>query len=510
LNKLTVETKWIIYAAVNVTFCVALAVGAAVGGGSLEALPYVAVLFAICSSPIPFIDRFNGPFAMLGVAMAVYFLEFGALDAATMLKAPTTTTAVEGGIGWTEIVLWLGALMQIAGFHAAARLFQGKDPGRVGKDWPRSLLVPVGLLLWSAAMLATIYHDFVVQPATTAVAIQAGLTKLGVWSTSVMILIENYAGPLGIIILAYWWAVWGKSAGTPLMLSLIFAQFFIGWIVDTKEVAFSAAAITLLTRFIVHGRVPAHWLVGALLAIALVFPIMTAKRVVMTEELQLTRLEALPRTLEILMRTIEEGAAIEKGKYEQTSETFLGRQSVKANVDLIIKGTEANHPYKLGATFEPLLYVFLPRVIWSDKPSLNSANMLNREFHISADPDTFISPSHLGEWYWNFGISGVILGMALSGALMGYISVRFDPSSRMSITRVLVIIVTLYLLVARSEGQVEIQYVLWARSMLLIGVLHLILARNAGQTVDDTATLRTDSEENRDSVKLVRFPNLMR
>jgi hypothetical protein len=154
--------------------------------------------------------------------------------------------------------------------------------------------------------------------------------------------------------------------------------------------------------------------------------------------------------------------------------------------------------------------VFLPRVIWSDKPSLNSANMLNREFHISADPDTFISPSHLGEWYWNFGIFGVILGMALSGALMGYISVRFDPSSRMSITRVLVIIVTLYLLVARSEGQVEIQYVLWARSMLLIGVLHLILARNAGQTVDDTATLRTDSEENRDSVKLARFPNLMR
>jgi hypothetical protein len=136
--------------------------------------------------------------------------------------------------------------------------------------------------------------------------------------------------------------------------------------------------------------------------------------------------------------------------------------------------------------------------------------MLNREFHISADPDTFISPSHLGEWYWNFGILGVILGMALSGALMGYISVRFDPSSRMSITRVLVIIVTLYLLVARSEGQVEIQYVLWARSMLLIGVLHLILARNAGQTVDDTATLRTDSEENRDLVKLVRFPNLMR
>lgn len=510
MNSLSVETKWIIYAALNLTFCVALVVGAAAGGGSLEALPYVAVLFAICSTPLPFIDRFNGPFAMLGVAMAVYFVEFGALDASMMLKPPLDISAPESGVGLTEIVLWLGAVMQIVGFHAAFRLFHAKAGLRVAKDWPRGLLMPVGLLLWSAAMLATVYHDFVVQPANTAVAIESGLAKLGVWSTSGLILIEDYAGPLGIIILAYWWAVWGKRAGTPLILTLILVQFLIGWIVDTKEVAFSAGVIVLLTRFIIQGRVPVHWMLGVLLAIATVFPIMTAKRVVMTEELQLTRLEALPRTLEILARTIQEGAAIETGRYEQTSETFLQRQSVKGNVDLIIRGTAADHPYKLGSTFEPLLYVFLPRVIWSDKPGGNSANLLNREFHISADPDTFISPSHLGEWYWNFGISGVILGMALSGALIGYISVRFDPSSRMSITRVLAIIVTLYLLVARSEGQVEIQYALWARSMLLIGVLHLILARSTGRIVEGPGALKAEAEENRDSVQLVHFPNLMR
>jgi hypothetical protein len=466
-------------------------------------------LFALCSSPIPFIERLNGAATMLAAAMAVYFVEFGALDAMSIVVAPTRPTPATPGVGFTDVVLWLGALMQIAGFHVAARLTRTRRTAAAPKDWPSNLLVPLGLLLWVASSAATMYHDFVVQPANTALSIQEGLAKLGVWRASALILIENYAGPLGIMIVAYWWAVWGKRAGAALILALVVAQFIIGWIVDTKEVAISAAVIALLTRFMVAGRLPVRWLLGSAVAIALVFPIMSAKRVVMTEELQLTRLQALPHTWEILMRTLEEQTAIRTGKYEQTSETFLQRESLKDNVNLIIKGTAAGHPFKMGATFEPLLYVFLPRVLWSEKPGGNSANLLNREFHISEDPDTFISPSHLGEWYWNFGLGGVVLGMALSGALLGYISVRFDPSRQTSLTRILVMIVTLYLLVARSEGQIEIQYALWARSMLLIGLLHWALARRTpGRTL--AGRVDADSKAGDQRMNVVRFPHLMR
>lgn len=510
MQNLSIESKWILYAAVNLTFCLVIVLGSAIGGGSLAQFPYVALLFAICSSPLPLIGRLNGAFAMLGVAMAVYFVEFGALDTVSMLRPPVRDVPVETGIGRTEVVLWLGALMQIGGFYLASRIAKAQASLVVPKDWSARFLVPVGFLLWTAASVARLYHSFVVQPDNTAVSIRAGLANLGVWRASGLILAENYAGPLGIMILAYWWAVWGKRKGTPLMLGVIFAQFVIGWVVDTKEVAISAAVIALLTRFIVIGKIPARWLVGAMVAIALVFPIMSAKRVVMTEELRLNRVEALPRTFAILMRTLEEGTAIETGKYEQRSETFLQRSSVKGNVDFIIKGTASGgHPYKLGSTFEPILYVFFPRVIWSDKPGGNSANLLNREFHISADPDTFISPSHLGEWYWNFGILGVIVGMAIAGALLGYICVRFDPSERPSVTRVLVIIVSLYLLVARSEGQVEIQYVLWARSMLLIGLLHILLARDSVDQ-NTSAVISGHSHAAPDSIQLAKFPNLMR
>jgi hypothetical protein len=307
-----------LYAVLNLTFCMVLVVGSGIGGGSLNELPYVALLFAICSSPLPFIDRFNGSFAMLGVAMAVYFVEFGALDAVSMLKAPGKGVAVDHATGLADVVLWLGALMQIVGFHIAARIAKGRSSPILPKDWSRHFLVPIGLSLWVAASAATLYHAFVVQPENTAVSVQAGLAKLGIWRASGLVLVESYAGPLGIMILAYWWAVWGKRLGTPLILILSISQFVIGWLVDTKEVAISAPVIALLTRFIVLGKLPLRWIVGATVAIALVFPIMSAKRVVMTEELAMSRLEALPRTFAILMRTIEEGDAIRTGKYEQS------------------------------------------------------------------------------------------------------------------------------------------------------------------------------------------------
>lgn len=508
-DALPAQTKLIIYAGLNLAFFGALIIGGAAGGGDFALLPHVVVLFAICSLPVLFIVRLNGAYAMLAVAMAVYFVEFGALDAMTIVKPPTKGAPPSDatGVGRTEVVLWLGASMQILGFIVAVRLWGRRANQAVAKDWSRRMLVPVGLVLWTAAVLATMYHDFVAQPANTAAAVKKGLEDLGVWRASGLILVENYAGPLGMMIVAYWWAVWAKRAGTPLVLALILIQFVVGWLVDTKEVAISAAVIALLTRFMVLGKIPKSWLIGGALAITLVFPILSAKRVVMTEEMQLTRAEALPRTFEILARTLQEKDQISAGKYENTSETFLQRESLKANVDLIIKGTANGHAYKMGTTLEPLLYVFLPRILWSDKPGGNSAVLLNREFHISEDPDTYISPSHLGEWYWNFGLIGVIAGMALSGALLGFISVRFDPSVQTSLTRVLVIIVTLYLLVARSEGQIEIQYALWARSMALIGLLHLMLSRAPARGIE---TARARSGDGPARLGMMRFPHLMR
>jgi hypothetical protein len=509
LQNLSVEAKWILYVALNLMFGVTLLAGVAITGGSLAALPYVALMFALCSSPIPFIGRLNGAFAMLGVAMAAYFLKFAMLDAVSMFTPSTRAAAREVMFDRAEIVILLGALMAVIGFHVGARITNAKPGSELPTDWPRALLVPIGLLLWSSGCAADLYQTLILRPDASDAAVKAGFSKIGIWGTSGLVLV-NYAAPLGLVILAYWWAVARERFSSALMLGIIIVQFAVGWIVDTKEVALNAPLIMLLTRFVTLGKVPLRWLVCSILGIVLVFPVLTAKRAITSEAMHLTNVQALPHTAEILWRAISERNTAREGKFGDKTQTFLERITDKGALEIFVRRVPMEHPYKMGSTFVPMLYTFIPRVIFSDKPGGNTAQLFNREFHLSEDPDTYMSPSHIGELYWNFGIAGTTIGMALIGLVLGFVCACFDLSVRASLTRVLVIIVTLYELVARGEGQIELEYVLWIRTLLLIGILHFLLARTEPQrTMTPIPRARMPSDDRAPSAS-VRFPHLMR
>ena len=504
------DSKWIVYAALNVLFCGVLLFGAAAGGGSLAKLPYLVLLFALCSSPIPFIDKPNGAFAMLGVAMAIYFVTLGLLDALSMFSPPANFVESGDMLSPGELVILVGLSMFILGFHLAVGMVQPKSQGGSWKDWPLTMLLSAGLVLWLAGGAAEVYRSLVVVADNSNAAANAGFSHLGIWWASGLILVQVYAGPLGIIILAYWWTVTGRRAGDALMILVVVCEFAVGWVVDTKSIAVGAAFIILLTRFFVLGKVPLRLLAVSVIGAALVFPVLTAKRQIMGEQ-HLTRAQALPHTGEILWRAIEHRDTYSWSKYGDPTPTFLERVTVKASIEKFAQNVgETAHPYRMGSTLEPLLYTFVPRALWTDKPSVNSSQTFNREFHISADPDTHISPTHLGELYWNFGFGGVIIGMTLIGALLGYVNVRFDPSVQTSLTRTLVVMVTMYELLAHLEGSIGNEYVVWIRTMVLIGILHFIFARRRVAQPVGAATWSNAATNGPASRQPDLFPNLLR
>jgi hypothetical protein len=96
--------------------------------------------------------------------------------------------------------------------------------------------------------------------------------------------------------------------------------------------------------------------------------------------------------------------------------------------------------------------------------------------------------------------------MLLIGILLGVICGRFDPSLHSSITGVLVLIVTFYELVARRGGQIEIEYAVWIRTLLLIGLLHLAFARQRGVRMLGGSPASPEPTGNLS----LRFPNLLR
>ncbi len=97
---------------------------------------------------------------MLAVMCGVYFVSFAMYDAVAMLS-PSQRERADGALfNPGEALLLLGTLVQIAGFHAGVRIFGAARTPAIARDWPRSLLLPVGLVIWIVGSAATCIYPW--------------------------------------------------------------------------------------------------------------------------------------------------------------------------------------------------------------------------------------------------------------------------------------------------------------------------------------------------------------
>ncbi len=77
--------------------------------------------------------------------------------------------------------------------------------------------------------------------------------------------------------------------------------------------------------------------------------------------------------------------------------------------------------FQLGSTMTDLYYAFIPRILWPEKPVVSRGAWFTTYLGMApseAEATTSTGMTTFGEWYWNFGIPGVIVGMFLTGALL--------------------------------------------------------------------------------------------
>jgi hypothetical protein len=76
---------------------------------------------------------------------------------------------------------------------------------------------------------------------------------------------------------------------------------------------------------------------------------------------------------------------------------------------------------QLGSTMKDLYYAFIPRIVWPEKPPVSRGGWFTTYLGMSrseAEATTSTGMTTVGEWYWNFGVTGVAVGMFLTGALI--------------------------------------------------------------------------------------------
>jgi hypothetical protein len=494
-------TRSHLYIAANLGFIALVGIGLLRGSDSGVHPLYLILLFLLCSSPMLSINRLNDRYAPLAVFSAVYFIYYGALDVLHLLSAPLAPAAVSTDIlAPAELVILVGGLLAQVGYHIACRASNVQHAAL--KDWPERTLVFAGTALWViSTWLVWKFQVDIIADTTIAAEKQALGSLSGLQIVGFML--ASYLQPLCIIILAYAQCQYRRSYMISLLAVVLAVQMVLGFVADIKGAVLIGFALVALTKLLIDGTVPKSRFLLMAAIIAVVFPVLQANRMLRGD---LNHAKAAQNFVQTLKKAIATTGEANSGT--DRAQSFFERMSLKGSVEMIVARTGADVKYQNGHTLVPLLGVFIPRLIWPTKPDVQTGRVINKEFNLSDQEDTYISPSHLGELYWNFGWPGVVLGMPLIGLLLGYVGKRCDLSHATNLTRILVLVGTIQLLVFGFESAIVPQYSVWLRSLLAIGLLHWVFARTANTSREANSASPRNPPLSMPSVP--SFPNLMR
>jgi O-antigen/teichoic acid export membrane protein len=121
-------------------------------------------------------------------------------------------------------------------------------------------------------------------------------------------------------------------------------------------------------------------------------------------------------------RTFERARGWNSEEYmEESVYAFLKRIGVITSVAAIVSDTGRWVSYRYGETLVLApISVFIPRFLWPDKPNISIGKEFGETFRLTntMDRETEIAITMVGDFYWNFALPGVVVGMCLLG--MGY------------------------------------------------------------------------------------------
>ena len=498
-----VRYRTTIYLALNGAVFLGAIVGAPLHGVPFGVVVYVCALAALCTLPLLLLRRLNDQHILLALFMADYFLCFGALDLQILLVGTDRLQQVRTEfLTGPELAILLGAAAVLAGSALGGAWGKPGQHRRPVAEWSAASLLVVGFAILVLGTAASLYFQIIVTPSKLGFESARGLASMSP-ALTFMVMLGQMMLPVGILILAYGYSKFGGVFWTTLIILVVASQVAVGFIEDIKSVAIVGGVLVVMTRTVVTNRVPKGWLVYTVVFLVVAFPIFQAYRAASGER-GLDRAQALRQLDKVLESAMAEREKEESGSH-QRAETFLERSSVKANVELLFEHVGKDVPYLHGQSLVAIPMAFVPRLVVADKEDLNIGALFGKVI-MKSDSGVFISISHLGELYWNFGWAGVLSGMLGVGAVLGFVGAKTDAAQGVTLTRVLILLATVKTLCIGFEGTMPISYVLWMRSMAAIGLMHLIFARS-------TASLPVKQERASSAVLPVvgpRFPNLLR
>lgn len=436
----------------------------------LERISFHTIFFILCVSPY-FLLSHKPRYRLLVFFMLVYYAMFGMLDYVLLFTNQDYRIFLSSAriprTAFADIVILSGGVAVLVSYLAVATLWKRRGLYRNPPAWTYKASTIFGLICWIVGICAQFIVQF--KYGTT------GPSQVGILSH----LVSNlyYLALLGGIIMIIA-ALNNPNARLAwlLLAIMIGAEFVFGFFGNIKEVSFRLPILVLITLFFLRGEINIKLIFVIIVVFIFYHTVFKIYRVQVLQVQEQSTLDAINK-LDTSIDTITKAVKKDRGAAIRSLFFFLDRVDGRKYLEIITQNVGVKEPYLKGYSLKLYFYSFIPKVIWPEKPQISIGQLMNRTFGLSQSHLTFVPPTQLGEFYWNFGMPGVFIGMAFIGTLLGLINAAFLSGNQASTVGMLVIMVTFYFLVLRFESGFASQYNQYTRALFLISIIAILFYR---------------------------------
>jgi hypothetical protein len=427
---------------------------------------YVSLLGVACSWSAVLLRPRNGPYSMLVVFLAVYFALFGLGPLTENLGLTPPITWVADSQSAADLLIFVGLVVLVTSFVATSALSaRVVGVGLFASEWPRRRGLIWATLFWLVGQLAFIQAFVISRPGEHKIVTVLGIPQNVLTNLTTIAI-------FGATLIAYYVIRRPTRASISLLVAIGILNFALGFWANTKEQCLILPVLVLLVSLLQSGRIPWRALI---LVAAIMVPfqwVFDARRSLAEDFSPVQLLHNIGPAFERIGHNLVASKAPVAINARVVKERVDGHQYVAIIIDGINHRGKA---YQDGYTLDLFWASFVPRFMWPDKPEVSTGKLFNNTFQLSESPLTYIPSTQLGEWYWNFGVIGVIGGMLLTGAVLGLLNRSLDLSTSFTAPRVVAFVAIVYLVIVRFEANIALQYAALTRGLVMLSVMHFLL-----------------------------------
>ncbi|BCG63744.1 MAG: hypothetical protein methR_P1472 [Methyloprofundus sp.] len=424
---------------------------------------YVVIFFNISALPFFFMDKSKGRYVLMVIFLPLYFVLFCIGDFFSILgiedKLAKETKSIESAV---DGIIIIGGVCYIFGYMFLISITKKKWKGWFSDEWDFKKIKIAGVLCWMLGTWAFITIFFFKETSQLPLSIVSNLKNFSL---------------IGVIMLTYHYLSKNDKSTLFILLFIGGGQLFLGFVANTKEVSFIIPVVYLIIGFISKGRINKKILVSLVALMVVYISFFNVYRLFVMQINNKTPLQAV-QSLSQSIDTVLSNLNTKHVDNKKKSSSFLKeRIETRKYIIILVNGIEKGVPTMDGYTLNLFFKSFIPRVFWPNKPEISIGKLFNHEFNISASKLTYIPATHLGEFYWNFKMPGVVVGMFFIGFFMAYISKMTDLSVKVTLPRVIIIMMVIYITCVRFEADWAQQYSNVVRALVIIYFLNLFLRK---------------------------------